>query len=159
MNAKDCVQGLASWKILAFFPPVICYIILKIVDIWFLGYILNPLSFWVFTLFSIIFCFFRLQGTLERLASKLESVYNTSGGKKINLISHSMGGLLVKCFMSLHSDVPILFLSLVLTFTSEIVSHILYFCVFIILNNATVLQIFEKYVKNWIAIAAPFRGK
>ncbi|XP_031248041.1 lecithin-cholesterol acyltransferase-like 4 [Pistacia vera] len=64
----------------------------------------------------------RLPGTLERFAAKLESVYNVSGGKKINIISHSMGGLLVKCFMSLHSD------------------------------------IFEKYVKNWIAIAAPFQG-
>lgn len=64
----------------------------------------------------------RLPGTLERFAAKLESVYNASGGKKINIISHSMGGLLVKCFMSLHSD------------------------------------IFEKYVSNWIAIAAPFQG-
>ncbi|EYU31717.1 hypothetical protein MIMGU_mgv1a004228mg [Erythranthe guttata] len=64
----------------------------------------------------------RFQGTLDRLASKLESVYTASGGKKINIISHSMGGLLIKCFMTLHSD------------------------------------IFEKYVKNWIAIAAPFRG-
>ncbi|XP_059657875.1 lecithin-cholesterol acyltransferase-like 4 [Cornus florida] len=64
----------------------------------------------------------RFQETLERLAAKLEAVYTASGGKKINIISHSMGGLLVKCFMCLHSD------------------------------------IFEKYVKNWIAIAAPFRG-
>ncbi|XP_022723594.1 lecithin-cholesterol acyltransferase-like 4 isoform X3 [Durio zibethinus] len=64
----------------------------------------------------------RLQETLDRLAAKLESVYKASGGKKINIISHSMGGLLIKCFMGLHCD------------------------------------IFEKYVKNWIAIAAPFRG-
>ncbi|KAK6154804.1 hypothetical protein DH2020_009052 [Rehmannia glutinosa] len=64
----------------------------------------------------------RFQGTLDRLASKLESVYTASGGRKINIISHSMGGLLIKCFMSLHTD------------------------------------LFEKYVKNWIAIAAPFRG-
>ncbi|KAF3450013.1 hypothetical protein FNV43_RR06092 [Rhamnella rubrinervis] len=64
----------------------------------------------------------RLQETLDSLATKLESVYKASGGKKINVISHSMGGLLVKCFMCLHSDV------------------------------------FEKYVKNWIAIAAPFQG-
>lgn len=52
------------------------------------------------------FCY-RLPETLERLAAKLELVYNASGGKKINIISHSMGGLLVKCFMSLHSDVSI----------------------------------------------------
>ncbi|TYI24412.1 hypothetical protein ES332_A06G232300v1 [Gossypium tomentosum] len=64
----------------------------------------------------------RLQETMDRLAEKLELVYEASGGKKINVISHSMGGLLVKCFMGLHSD------------------------------------IFQKYVKNWIAIAAPFRG-
>ncbi|OIW10232.1 hypothetical protein TanjilG_27983 [Lupinus angustifolius] len=65
----------------------------------------------------------RLQETMDRLAAKLESVYNAAGGKKIDIITHSMGGLLVKCFMCLHSD------------------------------------IFEKYVKNWIAICAPFQGK
>lgn len=64
----------------------------------------------------------RFQETMERFAAKLESVYAASGGKKINLISHSMGGILVKCFMSLRPDV------------------------------------FEKYVKKWIAIAAPFQG-
>lgn len=64
----------------------------------------------------------RLEETMKRFAAKLESVYTASGGKRINLISHSMGGLLVKCFMSLHADV------------------------------------FEKYVKNWIAISAPFQG-
>ncbi|CAL9781887.1 unnamed protein product [Musa acuminata subsp. burmannicoides] len=64
----------------------------------------------------------RLQETLDRLSAKLESVYVSSGGKKMNIITHSMGGLLVKCFMCLHSD------------------------------------IFEKYVKSWIAIAAPFQG-
>ncbi|XP_048438716.1 lecithin-cholesterol acyltransferase-like 4 [Pyrus x bretschneideri] len=47
----------------------------------------------------------RLQETLDRLAAKLEAVYNASGGKKITIITHSMGGLLVKCFMCLHSDV------------------------------------------------------
>ncbi|KAI4370888.1 hypothetical protein MLD38_019185 [Melastoma candidum] len=64
----------------------------------------------------------RFSETMERLAAKLELVYKESGGKKINIITHSMGGLLVKCFMCLHSE------------------------------------IFEKYVKSWIAIAAPFRG-
>lgn len=51
-----------------------------------------------------------LQGTMDLLASKLESVYTASGGRKINIISHSMGGLLIKCFMSLHSDVILSFL-------------------------------------------------
>ncbi|CAO2822635.1 unnamed protein product [Amaranthus hypochondriacus] len=64
----------------------------------------------------------RLHETMERFAAKLESIYTASGGKRINIISHSMGGILVKCFMSLHADM------------------------------------FEKYVKNWIAIAAPFQG-
>lgn len=64
----------------------------------------------------------RLKETMDRLAEKLEAIYTASGGKKINVITHSMGGLLVKCFMSLHSDI----------------------C--------------EKYVKSWIAIAAPFQG-
>ncbi|KAJ8758640.1 hypothetical protein K2173_000361 [Erythroxylum novogranatense] len=64
----------------------------------------------------------RLQETMDQFARKLESVYDASGGKKINVISHSMGGLLVKCFMTIHSE------------------------------------IFEKYVKSWIAIASPFQG-
>ncbi|KAF7003209.1 hypothetical protein CFC21_018568 [Triticum aestivum] len=64
----------------------------------------------------------RLSETLDKFSKKLESVYTASGEKKINLITHSMGGLLVKCFMSLHGDV------------------------------------FEKYVKSWVAIAAPFQG-
>ena len=42
---------------------------------------------------------------MDLFADKLEAVYKASGEKKINVISHSMGGLLVKCFMSLHSDV------------------------------------------------------
>lgn len=64
----------------------------------------------------------RLQETLDKFSEKLESIYMSSGQKKLNIITHSMGGLLVKCFMCLHSD------------------------------------IFEKYVKSWIAIAAPFQG-
>ncbi|KAI8524662.1 hypothetical protein RHMOL_Rhmol13G0165300 [Rhododendron molle] len=64
----------------------------------------------------------RCQDTLQLLAAKMETVFTASGGKKLTIITHSMGGLLVKCFMSLHSD------------------------------------IFEKYVKSWIAIAAPFQG-
>jgi len=58
----------------------------------------------IFILFDTVL-FFRLSETLDRFSKKLESVYTASGGKKINLITHSMGGLLVKCFISLHSDV------------------------------------------------------
>ncbi|KAK9156280.1 hypothetical protein Sjap_003760 [Stephania japonica] len=64
----------------------------------------------------------RLEETLECFGAKLKSIHDASGGKKINIITHSMGGLLVKCFMCLHT------------------------------------HIFEKYVKSWIAIAAPFQG-
>jgi hypothetical protein len=64
----------------------------------------------------------RFQETMESLAAKMETIFTASGGKKMTIITHSMGGLLVKCFMCLHSD------------------------------------IFEKYVKNWVAIAAPFQG-
>lgn len=64
----------------------------------------------------------RLKETMDRLVERLEAIYSASGGKKINVITHSMGGLLVKCFMSLHSNI----------------------C--------------EKYIKSWIAIAAPFQG-
>jgi len=39
------------------------------------------------------------------LRAKLETAYKTSGGKKVNIISHSMGGLLVRCFMSMNHDV------------------------------------------------------
>lgn len=46
---------------------------------------------------------------MDKFSAKLESAYASSGGKKINIITHSMGGLLVKCFMSLHSDVSELF--------------------------------------------------
>ncbi|PWA41517.1 heat shock protein 90-6, mitochondrial [Artemisia annua] len=47
----------------------------------------------------------RLKETMDRLAAKLEAIYTASGKKKINVIIHSMGGLLVKCFMSRHNDI------------------------------------------------------
>ncbi|KAJ3708304.1 hypothetical protein LUZ61_012009 [Rhynchospora tenuis] len=64
----------------------------------------------------------RLKDTMEKFQEKLETAYNSAGERKLTVITHSMGGLLLKCFMSLHND------------------------------------IFEKYVKRWIAIAAPFQG-
>ncbi|CAA7405492.1 unnamed protein product [Spirodela intermedia] len=47
----------------------------------------------------------RLEETMNKFLMKLESAYTASGGRKVRIISHSMGGVLVKCFMSLHSDV------------------------------------------------------
>lgn len=47
----------------------------------------------------------RIDKLMEGLKVKLETAYKASGGRKVNIISHSMGGLLVTCFMSLHKDV------------------------------------------------------
>ncbi|WCJ38889.1 lecithin:cholesterol acyltransferase 3 [Euphorbia peplus] len=47
----------------------------------------------------------RIDKSMEGLREKLETAYEASGNRKVNLISHSMGGLLVSCFMSLYPDV------------------------------------------------------
>ncbi|KAL6132403.1 hypothetical protein ACLB2K_064646 [Fragaria x ananassa] len=47
----------------------------------------------------------RIDKLMEDLQVKLETAYKASGGRKVNIISHSMGGLLVMCFMSLHHEV------------------------------------------------------
>ncbi|KAK1427280.1 hypothetical protein QVD17_15963 [Tagetes erecta] len=47
----------------------------------------------------------RIDKLMDGLKEKLETAYKASGGRKVNLISHSMGGLLVSCFISLNSDV------------------------------------------------------
>ncbi|XP_071922160.1 phospholipase A(1) LCAT3-like isoform X2 [Coffea arabica] len=47
----------------------------------------------------------RIDKAMDGLKAKLETAYEASGGRKVNLISHSMGGLLVTCFMYLHNDV------------------------------------------------------
>lgn len=46
----------------------------------------------------------RIGKAMDGLRDKLETAYKTTG-RKVNIISHSMGGLLVRCFMSLHNDV------------------------------------------------------
>jgi pimeloyl-ACP methyl ester carboxylesterase len=47
----------------------------------------------------------RIDKAMAGLRTKLETAYKTSQGKKVNIISHSMGGLLVRCFMSMNHDV------------------------------------------------------
>lgn len=49
----------------------------------------------------------RIEKSMEGLKAKLEAAYKASRGRKVNIISHSMGGLLVSCFLSLHRDVRI----------------------------------------------------
>ncbi|XVF23110.1 hypothetical protein REPUB_Repub13aG0009400 [Reevesia pubescens] len=46
----------------------------------------------------------RIDKLMDGLKLKLETAYKASGGRKVNIISHSMGGLLVLCFVSLHND-------------------------------------------------------
>lgn len=47
----------------------------------------------------------RIDKLMEGLKVKLKAAHQASGGRKVNIISHSMGGLLVLCFMSPHNDV------------------------------------------------------
>lgn len=47
----------------------------------------------------------RIGKVMEGLKSKLETAHKASGGRKVNLISHSMGGIMISCFMSLYRDV------------------------------------------------------
>ncbi|KAJ1443586.1 Lecithin:cholesterol/phospholipid:diacylglycerol acyltransferase [Sesbania bispinosa] len=47
----------------------------------------------------------RIDKLLDGLKLKLETAYKASGGRKVNIISHSMGGIMILCFMSLHKDV------------------------------------------------------
>ncbi|MED6208346.1 Phospholipase A(1) lcat3 [Stylosanthes scabra] len=46
----------------------------------------------------------RIAKLMEGLKAKLETAYKASGGRKVNLISHSMGGIMILCFLSLHRD-------------------------------------------------------
>lgn len=52
----------------------------------------------------------RIDKAMEGLKIKLQTAYKASGGRKVNIISHSMGGLLVSCFMSLYNDVRKIYL-------------------------------------------------
>ncbi|CAM0952375.1 unnamed protein product [Alopecurus aequalis] len=47
----------------------------------------------------------RIDKAMFGLRAKLETAYKASGGKKVNIISHSMGGLLVRCFVSMNHDI------------------------------------------------------
>ncbi|CAL1370465.1 unnamed protein product [Linum trigynum] len=53
----------------------------------------------------------RVGNSMEGLKAKLETAYEASGKRKVNIITHSMGGLLVSCFMSLYKDVFSMFVN------------------------------------------------
>lgn len=66
----------------------------------------------------------RIDKAMAGLRAKLETAYKASGGKKVNIISHSMGGLLVRCFMSMNHDVSFLVWYATLPMQPKFVSQI-----------------------------------
>lgn len=68
---------------------------------------------WFHQNYSLSCCVGRIDKLMDGLKTKLESAYKASGGRQVSIITHSMGGLLVQCFLSLHSDVRLFSLSLV----------------------------------------------
>lgn len=77
-----------------------------------------------------LLCGCRIAQIMDGLKERLVTAYKASGGRKVNLISHSMGGLLVSCFISLHSDVCSIHPENILDYTiSSIHSYILCFCI------------------------------
>ncbi len=55
------------------------------------------------------FVWYRFPEHMEGLRKKLETIFEASGGKKVDIVSHCMGGLLVKSFLALHHEVKISF--------------------------------------------------
>jgi triacylglycerol esterase/lipase EstA (alpha/beta hydrolase family) len=49
--------------------------------------------------------YYRLGETMDRMKVKLETMFEASGGRKVDIITHSMGGLVVKSFLALHPEV------------------------------------------------------
>ncbi|BBN20393.1 phospholipase A1 [Marchantia polymorpha subsp. ruderalis] len=47
----------------------------------------------------------RLPERMQEFETKLKQMYEASGGKKVDIVSHSMGGLIVKNFLALHPEV------------------------------------------------------
>uniref|UniRef100_A0A803KMM5 Uncharacterized protein n=1 Tax=Chenopodium quinoa TaxID=63459 RepID=A0A803KMM5_CHEQI len=92
----------------------------------------------------------RIDKLMDGLKAKLETAYKASGGRQINLISHSMGGVLVKCFMVLYPD----------TFSKYVNKWICIACPFqgapgyindALLTGVQFIEGFESYffVKRW----------
>ncbi|KMZ75159.1 Phospholipase A2 [Zostera marina] len=46
----------------------------------------------------------RIDKIIDGLREKLKTAYKSADGKKVDIISHSMGGLVIRCFLSLFPD-------------------------------------------------------
>ncbi len=68
----------------------------------------SNLYFCLCEIYSRFLCY-RLPEHMERLRKKLETIFEASGRKKVDIVSHSMGGLLVKSSLALHHEVKISF--------------------------------------------------
>lgn len=95
---------------------------------------------------------------MDGLKAKLETAYKASGGKKVNIISHSMGGLLLRCFITLHHEVSTLLISLIIYPVCCIMNAHLTNFYTVALRCFIISQVFAKYVNKWICIACPFQG-
>eukprot|EP00898_Chlorokybus_atmophyticus_P001007 jgi/Chlat1/1907/Chrsp149S00116 len=81
---------------------------LRVDDLYYFRDIITLLTAWGYvegtTLFGFGFDFRqsnRLERHMEAFKERLKLAYDSAGGRKVDVISHSMGGLLLKCFMAL----------------------------------------------------------
>lgn len=86
-------------------------VIFRMDDVYYFHDLIKQLTGWGYqegtTLFGFGYDFRqsnRLSEHMEKFKAKLKGMYNASGGKKADIISHSMGGILVKSFLALHHD-------------------------------------------------------
>nr|PNR34485.1 hypothetical protein PHYPA_024302 [Physcomitrium patens] len=49
--------------------------------------------------------YFRLGETTDRIKSKLETIFEAPGGSKVDIVTHSIGGLVVKSFLTHYPEV------------------------------------------------------
>ena len=52
---------------------------------------------------------------MDRLKVKLQTMYEACGGRKVDVITHSMGGLVVKSFLALHREVKDIWLTVTMS--------------------------------------------
>ncbi|KAK6136347.1 hypothetical protein DH2020_029918 [Rehmannia glutinosa] len=85
----------------------------------------------------------RIGRLMDGLKEKLEAAYKASGGRKVNIISHSMGGLLVSCFISLHSDIFSRYVNKWITIATPFQGNL---CTLLRINSAL------AYLKNYTCL-------